>query len=298
MPGLTPFLETETHGIVTRAGNLDRVSSDRQRWSALYASAQRELPFEGRFGAVKDQLLVLHRSGPVEIERFDLSRPQLCTVPRGGVHLYPGGAPFSVRLLDELDSMHVYLRRAVIEEVAGELAAGDPASVEIPPEITGDDPILTHMMDAIHHALGEDDYATTLYVDHLARALAVHLVRRYSGTRLREARPAGMGADLTRAIDFMQAHLDQAITLDKLAAAVGRSPSHLGRQFRDKLGQAPHSYLIGLRLDHARTLLEKTATPIAVIAADCGFSHQEHMTRLFRRRFGTTPAAYRRSRRH
>src|SRR5690606_32408690 len=185
MPGLIPFLEAETHGIVTRANNLFRVSSDRQHWSALYASAQRELPFEGRFGAVKDQLLVLHRSGPVRIERFDLNQPQLCTVPQGGVHMYPGGVPFSVRLLDELDSMHVYLRRAVIEEVAGELALGDPAGVEIPPEITGDDPILTHMMDAVHHALGETDYATTMYVDYLARALAVHLLRRYSGTTLR-----------------------------------------------------------------------------------------------------------------
>ena len=298
MSGPVPFLESETHGIVTRAGNLFRVSSDGQRWSAIYASAQRELPFEGRFGAVKDQLLVLHRSGPVQIERFDTARPHLCTVPQSGVHMYPGGVPFSVRLLDELDSMHVYLRRAVIEEVAGEMAAGDPCRIEIPPSITSDDPVLVSMMNAVHHALGEEDFATAIYVDYLARALAVHLVRRYSGVRLRETRLGVLGADVARAIDFMRAHLDKPITLDMLADAVGRSPSHIGRQFREKLGQAPHSYLIAMRLDQARMLLKTTARPIAEVAVECGFSHQEHMTRLFRRRFGTTPAAYRRSRRH
>ncbi|MNU07967.1 HTH-type transcriptional activator RhaS [compost metagenome] len=60
----------------------------------------------------------------------------------------------------------------------------------------------------------------------------------------------------------------------------------------------PHRYLINLRVEKARRLLEKTSMSIAEIAYECGFAHQEHLTRLFRRQTGTTPAAYRRSKRN
>lgn len=293
-----PFHQEETHGIVTRPTNRDRVSSDGHKWHALYASAQTEYPFEGHFAAVKDQLLVLHRSGPVMLDRYDTGRPKSCRVPRGGVHMYPGGIPFSVRLHGVLDTMHVYLRRAVIEEIATDLVAGDPAHVEIPIDIAESDPTLENLMEAVYFALEDSDTATAIYVDHLARAIAAHLVRRYSGAKLKDLGPEAIAADVARAIEYMRANIDQPISLAELAKSVGRSPSHLGRQFRDQLGMAPHAYLIEMRLDLARDLLERTHDRIATIAADCGFSHQEHLTRFFRRRFNTTPAAWRRSRRH
>ncbi|NMA97965.1 MAG: helix-turn-helix transcriptional regulator [Phyllobacteriaceae bacterium] len=65
--------------------------------------------------------------------------------------------------------------------------------------------------------------------------------------------------------------------------------------FRSEIGMPPHRYLIILRINKAQRLLAKSSMPIAEIAIECGFSHQEHLTRLFRRHLGTTPAAYRRS---
>ncbi|WMT91799.1 AraC family transcriptional regulator [Pelagibacterium sp. H642] len=291
-----PFLEEETHGIVTRGGNRGRVSSDGHDWRALYASAQTELPFEGHFPPVRDQLLVLHRSGPVTLDRYDTGRPKAHLVPRGGVHMHPGGMPFSVRLYGALDTIHVYLRRSVIEEIAADLVAGDPALVEIPADIADQDPMLENLMEAVRFALEARDAATPIYIDYLARALAAHLVRRYSGAKFKQARSEANRPDLTRALDYMRAHIEQPISLADVAAAAGRSPSYLSRQFREQLGKAPHAYLIDMRLDLARELLEQTGDRIATIALDCGFSHQEHLTRLFRRRFNTTPAAWRRSR--
>jgi AraC family transcriptional regulator len=48
------------------------------------------------------------------------------------------------------------------------------------------------------------------------------------------------------------------------------------------------------RVTRARDLLASRLS-IAEIAYRCGFSHQEHMTRLFGRQLGVTPAAYRKS---
>ena len=60
----------------------------------------------------------------------------------------------------------------------------------------------------------------------------------------------------------------------------------------------PHQYLLDMRVKHAQYLLRNSAEPIAEIAYACGFSHQEHLTRMFRRCCNTTPAVYRRAAQH
>ena len=102
---------------------------------------------------------------------------------------------------------------------------------------------------------------------------------------------------LQRAIDFIEANVDQPIGLPEMADATGLSPTHFARQFRSTVGQAPHQYVMQRRVEHAERALVETNTSIAEIAAACGFSNQEHLTRLFKRARGITPAAYRTSRR-
>ena len=107
-----PFRIEETHGILSRPENKIRASSDRFGWSSLYASAQREIPYEGYFPAVKDQLIVQHLDGPVPIDRLHGPNPARCVVPAGGLHLVPGGLDFGVRLMGALSTLHVYVRRS------------------------------------------------------------------------------------------------------------------------------------------------------------------------------------------
>jgi len=300
-PAPTSFGVRETHGILWRSENAIRAASDGRGWTSLYASAQRELPYEGLFPAVRDQLVVLHLDGPVAIDRSPRGNAVRYLVPAGGVHLVPGGEEFGVRLNGVLETLHVYVRRAVIEEVAAEMIEGDPAALEIPARIRDADPALRPLLAAVEGALQEDDAAGALLADCLARAIAVRLVRDYAACRLRPPAPAPVpGGDrppVARAIEFMRAHLDRSLDLAEIAAAAGRSPSHVARQFRAETGLAPHRYLVRLRLARAKEMLAGTAEPIAEIAAACGFSHQEHLTRLLKRDCGATPAAYRRQRR-
>jgi AraC family transcriptional regulator len=59
------------------------------------------------------------------------------------------------------------------------------------------------------------------------------------------------------------------------------------------MGVPPHQFILRTRVERAKRLLANTHIPIAHIAAECGFCHQEHLTRAFRRLTGTTPAAFR-----
>ncbi|KJC58857.1 hypothetical protein UP10_21380 [Bradyrhizobium sp. LTSPM299] len=76
-----------------------------------------------------------------------------------------------------------------------------------------------------------------------------------------------------------------------IAARFGRSREGFSRLVTRQLGVSPHAFRILARLNLARQLL-RDGEPIAAVAAEAGFSDQSHLTRLFRRTFGTTPGVY------
>jgi len=84
------------------------------------------------------------------------------------------------------------------------------------------------------------------------------------------------------------------VSLGTLASLSGVSRFQLLRGFAAATGLTPHAYLIQRRLHLARRLIRNGA-PLAQAAAEAGFADQSHMTRLFSRCFGVTPAAYARA---
>ncbi|HUP44621.1 MAG TPA: helix-turn-helix transcriptional regulator [Thermoanaerobaculia bacterium] len=90
-------------------------------------------------------------------------------------------------------------------------------------------------------------------------------------------------------------HAGDAPSLAALAAAAGRHPSHVAREFRRHFGCSPGEYDRALRIERACDALRTTNDSIAEIAAAAGFYDQSHFTSTFRRRLGITPASYRKS---
>ena len=103
----------------------------------------------------------------------------------------------------------------------------------------------------------------------------------------------GLPAFLLRRLDeWIEAHLDQAIRLSDLARLTGLSEFHCHRMFRLSRGVPPNVWIAQRRIERAKDLL-RTRTPIAEIAAACGFSSASYLTRVFKAQTGGTPAAYR-----
>ena len=94
------------------------------------------------------------------------------------------------------------------------------------------------------------------------------------------------------AIAYFLAHIEQQFTLAELAELIGCTDFHLIRLFRAATGVSPHTYLVQLRLEHARKLLA-AGSSIVDAALLSGFSDQSHLTRYFKARFGITPGMYR-----
>jgi len=133
-------------------------------------------------------------------------------------------------------------------------------------------------------------------------AMAVHLLREHSSLGhkarrrvARETKPGGLShRALKRATDYVGANLSGEFSLDEVAGAAGYSPHHFSRLFRESTGLPPHQYVVRERVEKAKGLLAGTELPIGEVARLCGFSHQSHLTRHFKRLVGVTPAKFRR----
>jgi AraC family transcriptional regulator len=101
------------------------------------------------------------------------------------------------------------------------------------------------------------------------------------------------GSRLRRVTEYIQAHLDQNLTLARLGAVVYMSPYHFARLFQRSTGLPPHRFVVRARIDHAAMLLAAPMLSIAQISQVVGFRTPSHFSTAFRRNMGVTPRAYR-----
>lgn len=99
---------------------------------------------------------------------------------------------------------------------------------------------------------------------------------------------------LKRVTDFMKKKLHSTVNVGDMASTSNMSKFHFARSFKKTTGHSPHQYLTTMRLEKAIALLPGEM-PLVEIASESGFSDQAHFTRVFKRHFGVTPAAYRRT---
>ena len=98
---------------------------------------------------------------------------------------------------------------------------------------------------------------------------------------------------LRRVREFIEAHLEENISLQVLAVIVGLSMSHFARAFKQSEGVTPHDYVLRCRVRRAQELLADTELPLSEIAIAVGFADQSHCARRFREHVGLTPSRYR-----
>ena len=95
-----------------------------------------------------------------------------------------------------------------------------------------------------------------------------------------------------RVLVFVEDHFHQPLTIDDLAGEAGLSKYHFSRVFREEVGETPWAFVRRTRIERAKDLLERGASPAAA-AVDAGFFDQSHLTNVLREVEGTTPKQYR-----
>jgi len=154
------------------------------------------------------------------------------------------------------------------------------------------DPLLSQIVTTLAQEI-EGGFADRILVESLGTVLCLRIAQRFVG-RLPLPPSTGLSPQrLQRVRDYVEAHLDEDLSLTALADVACLSPYHFSRSFKQAAGVGPRRYVMGRRLERAKTLLRRTREPLAVIAQEAGFADQSHLTVIFRREIGVTPGRFR-----
>jgi AraC family transcriptional regulator len=96
-----------------------------------------------------------------------------------------------------------------------------------------------------------------------------------------------------RVIEYIEARIDQPLTLEELAEVASMGVWTFGKRFRASFQITPHQYVVDRRIERAQQMLALGRLPVKAIATECGFADQAHLTRVMRARLGRTPASLR-----
>lgn len=100
---------------------------------------------------------------------------------------------------------------------------------------------------------------------------------------------------LLRVLGHIEAHIDEPISRERMAAVACLSTGRFSMAFRASMGIAPHAYLIRRRVQRAQILLATTDMSILQIALSVGYPRPGHFAHNFREVVGMTAFDYRRA---
>jgi AraC family transcriptional regulator len=95
---------------------------------------------------------------------------------------------------------------------------------------------------------------------------------------------------------FIQEHLDEELSLERLARVAHFSPYHFHRIFKALVGEGVYEHVRRLRLETAAQALRSSDRSVLRIALDSGYGTHEAFTRAFRQQFGVSPTRFRNGR--
>jgi AraC family transcriptional regulator len=214
----------------------------------------------------------------------------------GCIEVVPADLSYRVRSISTvraIEWIHCYLEPTFIAQIAYESVNHE--GVELLLTRKNPDLLLHQIGLALKSSLEVDGVDSRFYADSMATAMAVHLLRHYSTCkhRFQEYEDGLSKQKLRQAVEYIQAHLAENLSLSAIANELGMSQYYFCHLFKRSTGVSPHQYLIRQRVERAKHLLGQRERTILDVATECGFANGSHFAKCFRQYTGMNPQQFR-----
>lgn len=280
-------------------GRLLELSVERN-WHGLFVERRSHLAGDLPTFFLKYSEVALLVRGATTVTRQAGAMYQRTPAARGAIWIGQAGLREDfVNFSCDVDEMlHIYLpeRPFAILDADDDLQKFSSASLRY--EAGFYDPLLEQIAEVILSELRMQTSCGGLLINSLSTSLVMRLLNSHSNLLPEpiDISLARKGLDrrrLQRVQAFIEAHLEEDMTVTALASTACLSRFHFARAFKAATGKAPHKYIGDRRLDLAKSLLARDDRSLADIAATCRFSSQANFNRAFRRATGLPPGQYR-----
>jgi AraC family transcriptional regulator len=158
-----------------------------------------------------------------------------------------------------------------------------------------DSNLLFHLQQLIKEAqIKQSGYK--FMIDSLATQVGISLLRNINGDLTpREYSYCINKVSINRAIEYIMENSNNDFSMEDVAKAANFSPFHFIRTFKKHTGKTPYQFLIDVKVEKAKELLQRRDYNITEISMICGFSNASHFNTTFKRKTGMSPTCYRSS---
>lgn len=275
------------------------VSSQDLGWQSIVVEEFQQPPGNGEFDPHNDHTIALClATKPYRIWQAIGDRSYMGIYNKGDLSIAPAELPCSYKVYGHDHFLEIRIPPQFLNKVAIEVMNCDLDRLELRTEFRDRNPQIEQLAMMLRAELHQGKSKVgQLYIDSLANALTVNLLRDYSATKPQVASYEGGLSDrqILRVTDYINEHLTQSIKLEDLARYLGISQFHFSRLFKQSTGISPHQYVMQQRIELAKQLLKRKDIAIADVALNCGFNSQSHLGKYFRQITGMTPKTYRQS---
>ncbi|MGB3535630.1 MAG: AraC family transcriptional regulator [Microcoleaceae cyanobacterium] len=273
------------------------VSSQDLGWESITVEEFEQPPGSGEFEPETEHILTLCLAPkPLRIWQSIGEQKYSGIYSKGDIAITPATQSSAYQADGEDRYLQIGISPQFLKQVATETINSDPDKLELSAEFRARNlqieqlaMMLRAEIDRGKNGMGQ------LYIDSLANAITVNILRNYTVNKPKIAVYKGGLSDrqILQITDYINHHLSDSLKIQDLAAYLGISKFHFSRLFKKSTGISPHQYVMQQRIELAKQLLAKENLSILNIALECGFNSHAHLGKYFCTSTGMSPKAYR-----
>lgn len=237
--------------------------------------------------------LSLYLSGGHSTRRTDVSSGfgapgKFCLMPKGSESYWQLG--------QTQNFMHLYFKDDYLKQLALKVFDIDPRMLQLP-ELNFTNAPATQALFEQCIATANWHNGNHLAMEQITDTILVSMLQELNVSKLKSPIKGGLSPKVAVMVrDYIHANYHRQIYLTELADLAQLSEYHFCRMFKESLAQTPQAYLLGVRIEQVKLLIDNTKNNVmslSDIALQCGFSNQSHMGRYFKKLVGISPREYR-----